>query len=61
MMYIICIFYNISFVSLYVLLLSHPMRVRGLKFSPRSGADGDQGVAPHAGAWIEIACAGNIR
>ena len=31
MMYIICIFYNISFVSLYVLLLSHPMRVRGLK------------------------------
>ena len=32
MMYIICIFYNISFVSLYVLLLSHPMRVRGLKF-----------------------------
>ena len=34
MMYIICIFYNISFVSLYVLLLSHPMRVRGLKFVP---------------------------
>lgn len=32
MMYIICIFYNISFVSLYVLLLSHPMRVRGLKY-----------------------------
>lgn len=32
MMSIICIPYNISFVSLYALLLSHPTRVRGLKY-----------------------------
>ncbi len=34
--------------------LSHPTRVRGLKFPPRHPDDQVQNVAPHTGAWIEI-------
>ena len=33
---------------------SHPTRVRGLKLYPRPLRCGDECVAPHAGAWIEI-------
>ena len=35
-------------------LESHPMRVRGLKLEVRPQGDGEGGVAPHAGAWIEM-------
>ena len=33
---------------------SHPMWVRGLKYSRWHGHDHSRGVAPHVGAWIEI-------
>ena len=32
---------------------SHPTRVRGLKPLPDGSMESSQGVAPHAGAWIE--------
>ena len=35
-------------------LLSLPMRGRGLKYWPVLAHLGEQAVAPHAGAWIEI-------
>ncbi len=54
MMSIICIPYNISFVSLYALLLSHPTRVRGLKWEIGKKAKMIGNVAPHPGAWIEM-------
>ena len=34
--------------------MSHPTRVRGLKFSLEALYDNPESVAPHAGAWIEI-------
>ena len=33
---------------------SHPMRVRGLKSNGSYPPERPWGVAPHAGAWIEI-------
>ena len=48
--------YSISFCILfYKLLLSHPTRVRGLKSSCLL-SNFIPSVAPHAGAWIEMAC-----
>ena len=37
---------------------SHPTRVRGLKHGPAGQVRHRQGVAPHAGAWIETASGG---
>ena len=36
--------------------VSHPTRVRGLKWDYIGYLYDDRHVAPHAGAWIEIAC-----
>ena len=33
--------------------VSRPMRARGLKLEPESGAQKSALVAPHAGAWVE--------
>ena len=38
------------------IMQSHPMRVRGLKLHTGPFQAGNARVAPHAGAWIEIAC-----
>ena len=37
------------------IMQSHPMRVRGLKSTIFSHKGRDQVVAPHPGAWIEMA------
>ena len=38
--------------------MSHPSRVRGLKYTPRSSHGQATKVAPLAGAWIEISNGG---
>ena len=43
-----------AFCSQATYLLSHPMRVRGLKSGGPRMPDKPARVAPHAGAWIEI-------
>ena len=43
----------LTFVSLFVLLLSHPMWVRGLKLIKLIHTNNPETVAPHVGAWIE--------
>ena len=41
-------------IALDLLIRSHPMRVRGLKYAEANNGTLNHAVAPHAGAWIEI-------
>ena len=40
--------------------LSHPTRVRGLKYRLYASGTGGVDVAPHEGAWIEIVKDGHL-
>lgn len=50
---LILIFFNISYYN-YIIVQSHPSRVRGLKFTYNNAIYKITVVAPYVGVWLEI-------